>query len=811
MAKFPMSAFSANIIFSNRGKALAIYKFESHPYQLFPAERQAAAVAYLEEALASFQGAGQFLLLWEEIQASARAYYNRNHPPGAFAGLDQELRMHSDAVEKSLLSGARLLRRYLVLELPLKTQVSNAEELGIQLRDSILKAFMAVKPVAVPNTLCQKAEDAEKELFSRLRRYGFTRASFEDLDFIVRKTALRWGALPPPIPDRRQGLFSAASVAAFTDGVVLDEKINYVKVTEGDQKIHYQSYVHFVDYPLHMEAEGSSIFSTLELNYPFDASIHFNLFSPHEAIQKVENKKRLLLGQMAERAAAGQMSDLGEENGLADSRRLQVKLENGKSLATISTCLALSHPDLKELNSRVTQLCSSYLQRNIRAVRPSALQFESMLSFLPGSQAAAPRVEVDPGYIAAMGPHFANELGDPHGYFLGWSGQVPVFWDPGRAARDLNKTNAILVSGSLGGGKSVISKHLAYFTLLSGGYVLAIDPKEEYWPFSRLFPDLVNVVDLSPRGGIALNPFIFSSDEISARTIASNYLALVLNSSGKEARLIAISQALEMLFKLPESERHMRNFVKCLTELSKQTAYPVIAAEAQQSTYLLQAMERSDIGRMVFGTKNVPFFGDKQQMVVINVKEIPRPRPNQQVSQYTESERQGLALLFLVAAIARETAFTLPRHRPKAIIIDEAWVVADTSEGERMMDEIIRIGRSYNLIPIFISQNISDLDKPVFINNSSQVFCFRAYSAEEACRSLRILGADEASVRPGTFASLKSGLCLYRDCENRVGWLQVEVQPTSLIERAYDTKPAAGLSKESYEMGREGSALKEAL
>jgi DNA helicase HerA-like ATPase len=182
-------------------------------------------------------------------------------------------------------------------------------------------------------------------------------------------------------------------------------------------------------------------------------------------------------------------------------------------------------------------------------------------------------------------------------------------------------------------------------------------------------------------------------------------------------------------------------------------------------------------------------------MVVINIKEIPRPTVNTDPSRYTESERQGLALIYLISAIARETAFGLPRNAVKMLIFDEAWVMASISEGERLLDELIRIGRSYNLIPVLISQNITDLEKPVFINNSSQVFCFRALSAEETKAGLRILGADEEAVPPETFAKLQPGVCLFRDNENRIGWLQVEVKPDYLVTDIFNSKPDAQLEE----------------
>ena len=71
--------------------------------------------------------------------------------------------------------------------------------------------------------------------------------------------------------------------------------------------------------------------------------------------------------------------------------------------------------------------------------------------------------------------------------------------------------------------------------------MLAIDPKEEYWPFKLLYKDHVNIVDLSPRGGIALNPFLFSDVEITAQSIAQNFLIIALNATGKEGRLLGFS------------------------------------------------------------------------------------------------------------------------------------------------------------------------------------------------------------------------------------------------------------------------------
>ncbi len=586
-----------------------------------------------------------------------------------------------------------------------------------------------------------------------------------------------------------------ASIAAFTDGNDIMESLNYLTIRDGTGKKHYRSYIHFVDLPQELPSSGIDLFSTAEFTFPYNVCIHFRVIPPHLALKKTDTKKRMLSAQMDE--AIGAMEDIGvnEREGLRGSRKLEENLSRGKPLAQVAVCLAVTHPDKKELHSQAAQLQTYYLGNNFRAVKPVSKQLESLMSFLPGSKPAAPAIECDPGFIAAMGPHFDSGLGDPAGFYTGWSGQTPVWWAPGRSAQELNKTNAIIIVGSLGGGKSVLAKLLAYFVLLSGGYVLANDPKNEYWVFAKhpRFHHLTQVADLSPRGGMELNPFILSRDDSRAKSIAMDYLTLVLNAGSNEARRICISQCLEKVFTRPATDRYMDVFRYELRSLERDNPQQDIKDEARSALYLLQMLEQSDIGRMAFGRNTVGFFGGGQRMGVMNISEIPRPKAGIPYDRWTDSEKQGVAISYLMAAITRETAFNLPREIPKLMIYDEAHVLTSISQGEAVLDESIRMGRTYGLIPVLISQNMSDLDRPEFINNVGQVFCFRAESTEEARRNLQVIKAGEGVVRPETFSRLRSGQCLFKDAENRIGWLEVDVQPSYLM-KLFDTKPDAQLN-----------------
>lgn len=792
--RFPIVAFQNNVIFNTQGKAFAFYRLPSMPYRFFPHDRKEMCVGMLEEMLSGFSGQGQFLLLWEEIDLNESGYV-KNCLSGEVGKPEEELVRHARAVRAALVKGARTLRRYVLFELSFSTPVSGLQDFLNYMQMVALKAFLTARPMEIPRQLKEAALAAEQDTYARMRRFGLERATFEDLDFAIRKCSNRAGVLAPPLPSRSGGIFNAAAISSFTDGKMLEESINHVAIIDGSGNVQYQSFVFFVDIPQKMPPSGVDVFNPGALGFPFDVAIHFTITPPHQAEKKVISKRRLLRAQMDEVYKAGETPDLTEEMGLQTSQMLQAKIQAGKPLANISVCLAVSSDSLKETLSRASQLCDHFLQMNFRAVRPSAKQIEALMSFLPGAPPAAPMIECDPGYIAAIGPHFASELEDPKGFFLGWSGQTPVFWMPCRPARELNKTNAVLVTGSLGGGKSYLTKALAYFVLLNGGYVLAVDPKEEYHTFRELFGSKVRVVDLTPRGGTRLNPLVLSRDDARSKGIAMDYLTLALNAAGNEARRLAIAQALERVFAFPVQERCLVAFRNALAEVSRKSPHHAVKEEAAQGVFLLKVVEESDIGRMVFGRGESRFFDSGEKMIVLNIKEVPLPRPGVLPERFTESERQGQAVMYLLAAVARETAFGLPRPAPKMIIFDEAWVLTSISEGERLLDEVIRIGRTFNLIPVLISQNMTDINSEVIINNVGQVFCFRALSPGEVTANLRVLGADEGVVKPEVFAGLRPGLCLHRDAEGRIGWLQVDAQPPYL-RQIFDTRPVGESVKE---------------
>lgn len=803
---FPVIAFHRNVVFTRRGEAFALYRLAPQPYHYLPEEHRRAVVSRFEELLFGLEGRGQILLLWEEKDLDEGAYLaaagaDGANPPWRSA----EAARHARAARAAVSGGARVRRRYLVVELRSRdaTKVSGLRDLLSLASDLALEYFGLAAGGSVPPRRVRAAMAAEAELYRRLRAYGLSRAEFADLDFIFRRTARRVGVLGPPLPSREGGALTPGMLAAFSEGAFLEEKINCVVVRDGLGRSHVQVFVTFADVPKRLSELGDEFLGSTDFfGDPADVVVHFEVVPPHRAIGKVRSKRLFLKGQMKEALQGGDEPTELEQLGLHDSRLLEAKVESGQPLARVSFCFAVAAPTEGEAQAAATRLLQKFSSKGFRAVRPAGLQLKCLYSFLPGAPPGAPMVECDPGYIAAAGPMASCELGDPHGFLLGWQGAVPVFWKPGRPATELNKTNAVLVTGSLGGGKSMTVKTLVYFAVLAGGVAFVIDPKDEYRVFGKLFP--TDVIDFSPRGGVKLNPFALSADPQRAKSVALDYLCLALNAGNNEARRVALAQAVEMVASLPPEKRHLGYCLAALRKLAAESQQRAVREEAGQCALLLEYLRTSDVGSMAFGegTSGAGPLSGGEVIRVVNLKELPLPRRGADPSRITESERQGLALMYLAAAMAREVAFGLPRGLLKCLVFDEAWALFAVPEGQRLLEEVVRIGRTFNLIPVLISQNAGDFaTSKVVVNNVSNVFCFQANDEDEVAANLQFLGAGAGELNVNFFRNLVSGSAVFRDAEGRIGLLHVDPQPPYLLE-LFDTRPREEREKAAAAGGR---------
>ena len=774
---FPLVAFKDNIVFSKEGEAFAIYKLSSYPYNYLPEKKKIGVIQLFEKLLYGHEGHGQVLFLNEELYTTEEEYLFN-------AGLQSidEAKRHAKSVRQQMLQGARKRRKYLVLQLNVDVFESGVRTVLEEFRDRILNMFLNTKEWNLSPEAIERAVELEQELYHRIASYIDGRITFQDLDFIIRRNIKRVGILPPPLPSRDGGMFTPALLTSFSDGAIIKENLTHITITDS-HSTYYQTFITFSDLAPSVELIDSEWLALVE-NYSasIDAVLHFEVIKPHKAAKKVIEKRKFLRGQMKEVSGSDEIT-LDEQRGYDDAYVLESKISKGQPLARMSVTFAVANQDLKEMRADAKALMESYTTGGYRAVRLIGDQLKCFYSFIPGAKGINP-IECDPGYIASAGPNISLEIGDGTGCLLGFTSYTPVFYKPGYAAKKLSRSNAWMITGGLGGGKSFLMKYLFYLTYLSGGHLFIVDPKNnEYAVLERLFP--IKKIDLCPGGESQVNPFMLSKDLTRAKDIAYTFLSIVLNIKN-DARRVAVSEAVNKTAAQPVRNLHV--CLEMLKKVYKESIDKDIKKEANMSIYLLEKLRDSDLGHTVFGTETVNYADSKA--TVVNLQGLPLPR-TMDLTNIKDAERQGLGVLYLVATMAREIAFELPPNMLKAVGFDEAWMLLNISEGRRVLDEIARMAsRTFGTVLVMATQNMSDIkEMPTLKNNVGYVACFKAHNKEEIRANLDLLGADsDDDILTGIFPNLKSGWCIMRDAYGRVGEVYIQPCPEDLLE-IFDTSP----------------------
>lgn len=807
---FPARGVKDNLIFT-KNSVFALYRFGSISYRHLADEAKKPYVYALNSVLRNFFGRGQLIYLSEELNVSASEYLY-GVPLSADPGLRDEARRHVDSAV-NFLAYARAQRRrsYLCLQLP----VAQAEFYTLHdVRDQFLEWFTALrKPALVTDKSAQAAKIAESELYNAASdELELARAELGDFEFIVRRIVERYGPLPRNVPDRSEVALSPGVLTALTAGAFLDSKLRYLTSDVNDKKI-YQTFITFADVPRYLPVVGREWLATIDqtCEFPVDAVVHFEVFRPEAAKKKVAAKKGLLNEQLEEHHAGQGEAPRAQEWAATVAGDLEAKLEDGMPLIRFGVILAVAGLDINEMRSYAKVVFQKY-GNGFKVCTPPGDMLKCLYMFFPGAEfhKSLPGIHADPGYVASSVPMAGTEVGDERAFLLGFSNNSPVFIMPGLAMQ--SGSGAVAITGTQGGGKSMVGKTILYYYLLCGAIGFGVDPKDELKAFNKLpmAPISVKKVDFSPGGSSRLNPFTFSPDPRRAETIAKDFLDILLEAhkDGMAARRLVISHAVQKV--MGADRRDMYALLDCLDEMAGKVPGGSMEAEeikeARVCSRLLRLVESNALGQMIFGRDDSGSrFETREQLTIFNLKELPLPKINesQKTSPYdqvTESEKIAVAFLFLVASAAREAMFRSDMKALKVLYLDEVYHLLRVPAGYRLVMDLLRMSRSYNILPILITQNPSDLDESIR-NNLGYCFAFRMKGRNEAASARELLGlpALENEAELDAFIeemeSLPDGHGFMRDTKNRVAEVEITPQPGYLLD-IFNTKPGKGVFAE---------------
>ncbi|WP_406834842.1 ATP-binding protein [Streptomyces sp. AHU1] len=532
---------------------------------------------------------------------------------------------------------------------------------------------------------------------------------------------------------------------------------------ETEQGVGYQAHLALAECPPAVSVESADLFAQLEsLEFPVDFCVDLTIVSADKARRQVQRKKTELVDQSDQYEArpTGMPASLlsaARDLGDLDARLARTSVE--VEVQSVTT-LTVWGPDPAVCDGRARALASVLAMADYRAVRPAGMQEALFTLGLP----AAPRPPAVREFVqhqvsedwAMLAPLTLSECGDPDGMLLGVDLDCgttrPVLLNVADAPK-ADASASLAVVADPGAGKSVMQKLVTQAVVDRGGRAICIDrtPLREWATFARsAAPGRCQVIDAAA-AGLSIDPLRMFPGRAQGTHYALSYLTLQLGIGPMTVAGGMLHRAVELA--AVSSRPSMQQVILELEEMAATAEGPRKDAAATLVD-LLRIVASTPLAAMVFDPDLEPVqLGDdaRADLIVITTAGLTLP-PREALANPEVLKQQplealiGRAVLYLIAAISRQTAFE-DVSRFCAIAMDELWWLSSSSEGEALIGEVLHDGRKHFAGLIAGAQDALELgkDRGLFAYR----VCGRTSDRERARRALEFVGqpANEDMLR----------------------------------------------------------------
>ncbi|MFJ3310727.1 ATP-binding protein [Streptomyces sp. NPDC086549] len=524
---------------------------------------------------------------------------------------------------------------------------------------------------------------------------------------------------------------------------------------ESDAGVGYQAQLTLAECPPAVSQDAADLFAQLEsLDFPVDYTVDLTLVPAEKARDQVRRKKNELIDQADQYDARptgmpASLTEAARDLGELDARLSRTSVEVEVLSVTVLTVWG---PTAAVCDARARALAALLRGADYRAVRPAGLQEALFTLGLPGT--------VRPGVVreftqhqvsedwALSGAFTVGEAGDPNGMFLGIDLDCgttrPVMINVADAPKQ-DASASMGIVGDLGAGKSVLQKLIAEAVWARGGVAICIDrtPVREWATFARsAAAGRCQIIDAA-QAEVSIDPLrMFNGPE--GRHYALSYLTLQLGIGPMSTNGEVLHHAVEQAAASDGPSMH-----RVLDVLDEMAVHGVGKRQDAAATLagLLRVVATNSLAAMVFDPALPPVRLDAStasDMIVITTTGLKLPpkaafdKPEILHQQPLEA-LIGRAVLYLIAAIARQTAFEDPA-RFTAVVLDELYWLTSSAEGTALVHEILHDGRKHGAGLIAGSHDAQELgpDRGLMAYRALA----RTTDRERARRGLEFLGLD---------------------------------------------------------------------
>jgi AAA-like domain len=620
------------------------------------------------------------------------------------------------------------------------------------------------------------------------------RAHTREIQWLVRRAAVRGSHEPDVDPfwappalsvDGGEWEVGRADVQSFMP--IITERPRSMLV-EGEDGSSLQAILVMGKPPRTASYPGSAelLFAPLErLDFPVDAVAH---------VRWVPNKKMLTICDNSIKDARDEVNDAAARFLDKGTRRRAGEVENVQdyfasepyppgleTFVSFAVGAPADRPDV--LEERVKRLQRAY--GSVRLYRPVFLQPEFLGEHMLRPDGASSR-EYRRDYrrlmiaeqLAAMMPLGTNQGGSMRGFYIGHTipgAKRPIKYNVLEAS-ETNQAGAVLLNGTLGGGKTIAGQQLLTQAVRRGSVAVDVDPRPDHSLEQLLGDDLVHVISLDNVDDHAgrLDPLVVAMPSMREELTVS-YMIDLLPKAPPEWQTEIISAVRDEM-----REEH----ASCIGVIERLLANPDENARAAGKA--LRVWSSWGLCRLAFGDGSTRYVDLAKPCTTIKVHGLSLPPAGTPRESYDQSERISVATFKLIVAYAMRLV-SGERAQHKVLMLDEVHAFSDTADGQRFLSRLLRMARSMNVTVILLTQLIGDLER--LKDLIGVVFSFRQQNSEQARANLRMLELDDSN--DDLVAQLRgfsNGECLMSGLDGRVVAMQVDPDPEFL--RLADTNPS---------------------
>ncbi|MGW0604214.1 ATP-binding protein [Streptomyces sp. NPDC002640] len=347
---------------------------------------------------------------------------------------------------------------------------------------------------------------------------------------------------------------------------------------------------------------------------------------------------------------------------------------------------------------------------------------------------------------------------------------------------------------------------------------------EEFWAETR-------VIDLLKSHDGVLDPWSITPDVHAGRLVAETMFAGFIGQQMWQRIQVPVTVAMEAVLdrydqRLQAAMSQGASAAQAADTTPRPTAWEVVQnieeqlaaaqedaasradklAELELAVTVLRSLRKMPYARLAFAKEPRPFETVRRRRTVITLRGLELPQDDNP-DNWQAPDRLASTILQMVMRMASQMLdVKLEQHpvtgkmatRPKALFVDESYVVTATPAGRSLLQRALKQGRSYAMVVYLITQQVTDLiriedaeSREGGTNQIHSAFMFLQKSVEEARRVAPMLKRDPDD--PRVIASLmephlETGVCMYRDADNRVGTTEIDLVFAELL-RATDTNP----------------------